>query len=322
MTRIDVHAHCFPAAYLDLLERHGSTFTPVARHTPCSGNAPEDIAQRLETMDASGVDVQVLSAVPQMPTFDNRDHAVEVARAGNDMYADLLADHPGRFLALADVPLPHGDAAAEEAARAMDELGFVGACVPTSVGERTLGDPSFEPLWAALHERGGVLFVHAAGQALNSPFLADQMLRWMVGAPIEDGVGLLHLVRSGVMQKYPGIKIVSSHMGGPVPLLAERIEHYWTSQHERSGFPESPTAMWRRMWFDTVNYHRPSLRLALDTVGADRLVLGTDFPYSQKERYAEAVDAVAGSDLDAGTKEKILATNALEGLGLRAHLAR
>lgn len=320
MTRIDIHAHCFPTPYLDLLDRYGSDATAVARHVPCGSASVQDMSRRLALMDAAGVDVQVLSMVPQVPVLDDKSQAVEVARAGNEIYAELLEEHAGRFLALADLPLPHGDAAAEEAARAMDELGFVGACVPTTVGERTLADPAFTPLWEALDEREGILFVHAAGRAAHSPFLEDQLLRWMIGAPIEDGIGLVHLLRSDALVRYPRMKVVSAHMGGPVPLLLNRIEHYWLTLGPRSGFPEPPTEMLRRIWLDTVNFHGPSLHMAAQTVGDDRLLLGSDFPYSQEERYLEAVSCITGSGLEDAAVQRILGGNALDGLGLGARL--
>ncbi|MFF3256117.1 amidohydrolase family protein [Actinacidiphila glaucinigra] len=268
--RIDMHAHYFPTRYLDKLEACGSTFTPIARGLG-AGDAPGEMDKRLALMDATGVDMQLLSATPQLPAFDNAADAIDSARLANDLYADLIARHPGRFAGLATTPLPHGEAAAAELSRAMDDLGLLGASIGTQVAHRTLGDPSFDPLWAELNRRKAILYIHASGEDAASPLIADHNLRWVVGAPFEDTIGLLHFMSSGVVTRYPNIKVLVAHLGGPLPFLAQRIDDnrpYW--QHS---FPELPTEAWKKMWWDAANFHKPALRCAVDTFGADRIGL-------------------------------------------------
>ncbi|NVI92806.1 amidohydrolase family protein, partial [Actinomadura sp. BRA 177] len=176
--RVDVHAHYYPADYLDTLQRYGAEATGTAR-IRCAGSSGDDIAARLRMMDDAGVDMQILSATPQMPFFDDREHAIGAARMANDMYAEIVRAHPDRFAALAAVPLPHGEAAAAEVARAMDELGFLGAGITTVVLDRTLGDPAFDPFWAELDRRAAVVFIHAAGTDLDSPLISEHGLTWI-----------------------------------------------------------------------------------------------------------------------------------------------
>ncbi|NMH82540.1 amidohydrolase [Pseudonocardia xinjiangensis] len=311
--RIDMHAHYFPTEYLDKLEACGSGFTAIARGLG-AGDDPGEIDKRLALMDAAGVDMQLLSATPQLPVFDRPGDAIDSAKLANDLYADLISRYPRRFAGLATTPLPHGEAAAEELSRAMDELGLHGASIGTEVAYRTLGDRSFEPLWSELDRRNAILYIHASGQDAASPLIADHGLRWVVGAPFEDTIGLLHLMAAGVVRRHPNIKFLVAHLGGPLPFLAQRIDDnrpYW-----QEGFPERPTQAWRKMWWDAANFHGPALRCAVDTFGADRIVLGSDFPYVQGDLYLRARTYIEEAGLSATSVEGILERNAAALLGL------
>ncbi|MEV7007519.1 amidohydrolase family protein [Streptosporangium sp. NPDC051022] len=311
--RIDVHAHYFPTEYLDLLERYGSKDTAVARGL-CAGDDEGDIDKRLRMMDDAGVDMQILSATPQLPTFTDEANAVEAARMANDMYADLIKRHPDRFDGFAATPLPHGEAAAREVARAMDDLGLIGATIGTAVLDRTLGDPSFEPLWAALDERSAPLFIHASGKDADSPLISEHGLTWIVGAPFEDAIGVLHFVRAGITARYPNIKVIVAHLGGPIPFLMQRIDDNYN--HWKQAFPDQPSKVFAGMWYDTANFHAPSLRCAVDTFGEDRIMLGSDFPYFQNDLYTRAATYVENSGLGEGVASRILDRNAVDLLGL------
>lgn len=312
--RVDVHAHYYPADYLNTLRGYGSDTTDIAR-MPCAGSTGDDIDARLRMMDDAGVDMQILSATPQMPYFDDREHAVGAARMANDLYADLVQAHPGRFAALAAAPLPHGEAAAAEIARAMDELGMLGANVSTVVLERTLGDPAFEPFWAELDRRAAPVFIHAAGKDVDSPLISDHGLTWIVGAPFEDAVGVLHLLRAGVTARYPNIRFIVAHLGGPLPFLLQRIDDNY--EHWNEAFPDRPSILLRRMWFDTANFHAPALQCAVDSFGADRIMLGSDFPYFRDDMYTRAVRYVEKAGLPAGQTRQILDENAPRLFGLK-----
>ncbi|NRQ34535.1 amidohydrolase [Nonomuraea sp. NN258] len=305
--RIDVHAHCYPADYLDTLRRYGSDATDVAR-MPCAGSTGDDIDARLRMMDQAEVDMQLLSATPQLPYFDDPEHAISAARMVNDLYREIVRAHPGRFAALAAAPLPHAEAAAAEIARAMDELGFLGVGISTVVLNRTLGDPTFEPFWAALDRRNAAVFVHAAGTGLDSPLISEHGLTWIVGAPFEDAVGVLHLLRAGVAARHPHIRFIVAHLGGPLPFLMQRIDDNYDQWNE--AFPDRPSILLRRMWFDTANFHAPALRCAVASFGADKIMLGSDFPYFRDDLYTRAVRYIAEADLPSEQTRLILDDNA------------
>ncbi|OLT38166.1 hypothetical protein BJF79_05375 [Actinomadura sp. CNU-125] len=307
--RVDVHAHYYPVDYLDTLRNYGSQATDTAR-MPCAGSTADDVDARLRMMDRAGVDMQIMSATPQMPYFEDREHAVTAARMANDMYAEIVRTRPDRFAALAAAPLPHGEAAAVEVARAMDELGFHGVGITTVVLDHTLGDPAFEPFWAELDRRGAVVFIHAAGTDLNSPLVSEHGLTWIVGAPFEDAVGVLHLLRAGVTARYPGIRFIVAHLGGPLPFLLQRIDDNY--EHWNEAFPDRPSVLLRRMWFDTANFHPPSLRCAVESFGAHKIMLGSDFPFFRDDLYTRAVGYVEKAGLSPEQTRLILDDNAAQ----------
>jgi 6-methylsalicylate decarboxylase len=312
--RIDVHAHYFPEKYLDLLQHFGSEATAMARHIGAGGGS-EEMAARLELMESAQVQMQVLSVSPQLPYFEDEAHAIEAARTINDLYADLVRHYRTRFAAFAATPLPHIDAALAEIERALDQLHMVGITMATSILGRSLADPQFEPLYAELDRRGAVLYIHPAGVSACSPLIADYGLTWPIGAPIEDTISATQLIFKGIPMRYPRIKIINSHLGGALPMLLQRLDNQyrWAAPE----ITEPPSAQARRMWYDTVgHFHVPALRCACESFGADRLVLGTDFPYLSGDRYRRSVSYIQDAGLPPSEAQRILDTNAASLLNL------
>jgi|SRR5579862_6508243 len=306
--RIDVHAHYFPIEYLDMLVRYGSTATGIARNVLSTGSQV-DLNARFEMMDQAGVQKQILSAAPQLPYFLARDHAISGARMINDIYADLVNRYPTRFLAFAATPLPHVDAAIEEMSRALDVLRMVGVTVLTSVLGQSLVDPEFEPFWAELNRRGTILFIHPAGVGACSPLIQSFNLTWPIGAPIEDTVAVVHLIVKQIPQRYPRVRIVASHLGGALPMLMQRLDNQAAWFMPKGSEPPSATA--QKMWYDTVAHgYVPALQCAYAAFGADRLLLGSDYPYELHEAYHRAVSYIQESGLPARDIATILDHNA------------
>jgi len=305
--RIDVHAHYWTDHYLDMLVGLGKTDTATQRGIGAGDGAELDA--RLRLMDRAGIDLQVLSAAPQLPYGTDADLAVAAARYINDEYAALVAAHPDRFRAFAATPMPDIEASIAEIHRALDELGMVGITMNTSVLNRAIIDPGFEPIFAELDARGAALYLHPAGNGACSPLVTEHHITWIVGAPFEDTIAAMQLITSGHLQRYPGVKIICSHLGGALPMITRRADDHlpW----EAPDTPEPPTQAVHRMWFDTVSHgHGPALRCAIDSFGADRILLGTDFPYEDGDTFVRAVDYV--SDIaDPGEAHAILDANAM-----------
>jgi aminocarboxymuconate-semialdehyde decarboxylase len=304
--RVDVHAHHYPEKYVNCLTRFGKDTS----HTAKAPGAGLTLDQRLELLDHSGIRVQVLSVGVQQPYFASAEEATTSAKLANDLYAEVCKKYNGRFEAFAAVPLPHVDAALGEMERALDVLGMVGVNVGCSVAGRPLDDQTFEPLFAELNRRGAVMFLHPQGMGCG-PFLEDRGLNFTLGAPFEDTIAALRLVLAGVISRYPEIRVIVPHLGGTLPFLRMRLDGSLRGRTEYK-----PSEELKRLWYDTVNENIASLHCAREAFGADRLLLGTDFPHVHGDRFERCVSYIQQSDLPEEEKTAILDRNAQSLLGL------
>jgi 6-methylsalicylate decarboxylase len=305
--RIDVHAHYWTDDYLDLLVHLGKDDAGQARGLGAGDD--RELDDRLRLMERAGVELQVLSACPQMPYSDDAAGAAKVATFVNDKYADLVERHPDRFRAFAALPMPHADIAIAELGRALDDLGMVGVAMNTTVLGRALVESKFEPVFEELNRRAAVLYLHPAGNSACSPLIRDYRLTWMVGALVEDTISIMHLITHGMPTRYPNVKIINSHLGGALPMLLQRADDQY--RWEAPDTPEAPSVAARRMWYDTVGHgHVPALECAVASFGADRLVLGTDFPYENGDSFVRAVESINDLKIDEGVARAILDQNA------------
>jgi predicted TIM-barrel fold metal-dependent hydrolase len=310
---IDVHAHLWTDEYLNLVESYGKKDTNIQRGRE-AGMKQAEIDKRFATMDSAGVNMQVLSVSPQCPHFENKEHAVAAARKANDMYAEAVSRWPKRFAAFAALPMPHVDESLREIDRAIGQLGMHGVALTTDILGRSIADPAFSPIYEELNRRSSVLFVHPTGAGAYSPLIADYGIIWMIGAPVEDTVAVLHLITRGIPSRFPQMKIITAHVGGALPILLERLDS--VSSWEDPQIPEKPSLAARRMWYDTVDYGDvPALRAAVDRFGVGQLVLGSDFPYENGDLYRLAVNYIRNAGLQNGDVERILARNASAMLG-------
>lgn len=310
--RIDIHAHLWSEDYLDLLDSYGRTDTATQRGMG-AGDTAAELESRFALNDSAGIEHQVLSVTPQSPHFENADHAVHAARVANDLYADIVRQRSSRFSAFVALPLPHIDAALAEMARGLDDLGMAGVAVTTDILGRSLADPHFTPVFEELDRRASVLYIHPSGHDACTPLIAEHHMRWMVGAPMEDTIAAMQLILAGIPSRYPRIRIVLSHLGGALPMLLQRADNQYL--WESPDTPEKPSLAVRRMWFDTVSHgHVPALRAAAASFGADRLVLGTDFPYQSGDLLRRAVTSIQDA-LPAEDAARVLDHNAATVLG-------
>jgi aminocarboxymuconate-semialdehyde decarboxylase len=303
--RIDVHAHYLQPDFSEGMARRGARWDSAGRGVGIS------LEQRFDIMAEAGIDVQVLSVSAHHPYVADAFKAVDAATFANDLYQDLVERSNGRFLAFGCVPLPHVNAAIEEAARCLDDLGMRGITLGCSVRGRPLDDPGFEPLWAELDRRATVVFLHPMGT--GAP-LADAFgLTWMVAGCYEDTTAALRLVLSGLTTRYPNVKIIVPHLGGTIPFLWQRLVD---SLERNPASAVDPVLALRRLYYDTVNETPAALRCTCETVGASQLLLGTDYPYLLGEKFKRCVTYVQDSGLPQSDVDAILEHNAEALLGL------
>ncbi|MCE0724174.1 MULTISPECIES: amidohydrolase family protein [Legionella] len=308
---IDVHAHCFPKEYLDDIEKKGADLVNVARYMK-AGTDEQELAARFAVMETAGVDLQVLSMVPQVPYFANKEDAVNSAKMANNLYAQLITKYPKRFQAFGIFPLPHIQESLDEIKRCFDELGMWGVTLTTTVLQQSIVEANrFEAIFAELNRRKAIVFLHPAGCCTGEQTKVFG-LTWMIGAPFEDTYGVLHLILSGVTSRFPDIRFISTHLGGYLPMIMQRIDNLYTDWGEGE-INGKPSDFIKKFWVDTVAHgHIPALRNAVDVYPSDHLLLGTDYPYANQDKYVRAVDYIKQANLTEDLVQKILADNARE----------
>jgi aminocarboxymuconate-semialdehyde decarboxylase len=288
---IDVHSHHYPDSYLDACRRPDSGFTHYTRNDGRlivlqDGGVGLAVPQplpplehRIEMMDAAEVEIQVLSvSAPNVFRFPES-LRIPLTRDLNDEFSSLAGGSGGRLRVFASIPLPAIDAALEELDRALALPHMVGVVVCSNIDGTNLDDERFTPVWEELSRRGTTVFCHPTvacctdglreyAMALAMGFMADTM--YAVG----------RLAYSGTIDRFPGIRWIFTHLGGTIPFVLPRYDNYYRQFPECSEkIDRPPSEIMRDVYYDTVTMHAPALRCALDTVGAERLVFGSDYPH-------------------------------------------
>lgn len=313
---IDVHAHIVPGSYLAVLKARGVTLPGLPPPPPGAppslpmapiGDSEADISTRLRLMDEARVERQILSPTAP-PYFPDQASAVEAARAANDALAAIVARHPDRFMAFASLPLPHVEASRLELVRAMDVLGMSGVILNCFVGERSVADPAFDPIYADMNARGAILFLHPAVNGLCSRLIIDWKLAAAAGPTLEDAVIAMHFILAGIPIRFPRMKIVIAHLGGSLPSIVKRLDNQLPFF---ATLAEKPSQTVRRMWYDTCCHGSlTAMRAGIDVFGADRIVPGSDYPFlTVHEPYHTNINFVRSLGLSEDTVSAILEKN-------------
>ncbi|XXQ67369.1 amidohydrolase family protein [Neisseriaceae bacterium B1] len=250
------------------------------------------------------------ACTPQTPQWDGEAVALKLAQTLNNAYADIIKRHPGRFRAYGCVPLPYTEAAIAEGKRCIEELGFDGIALNTIITmKHSPADDQFEPFYQAMNELGTIIYIHPTGCGANSPMINDFGLEWVIGANVEDMVATLQILKKALPKKYPKLRFHIAHLGGVLPFVMQRIEDNYT---DWNAFAESPWKTLDNFWFDTAGSHAPAWRCTVETFGSERVVLGSDFPYFQDDKYTRAVTYVQNAGLGEQVTEDSLRNNALK----------
>jgi aminocarboxymuconate-semialdehyde decarboxylase len=296
MRTIDIHAHVVPRSLWQAAEagrewygfRHEGgeglgTFLGGGKRTgftsPKVRFTPEE---RLADMDAQGVDVQVLSI--HTPFFGYHLDPAQgraLARDVNDEIAAMTRQWPTRFAGLATLPVQDVKAAIDELERAVTVLGLRGAELDTLVNRENWDEPKFLPLFKAAEAMGAVLFFHPQPQ---HNFMTERTTRYglfnSLGVIVEDAIVVAILILGGVLEACPDLKACIAHGGGPACFAMGRIDRGWQGRPEaRQHIKQPPSSYQRRLYYDSVVGSEAALRFLLDQVGADRVVLGSDWPF-------------------------------------------
>jgi aminocarboxymuconate-semialdehyde decarboxylase len=331
MNAIDIHTHVVPAQFPPYAGRHADARWPQMQETPdCRhrnviiegrnfrtvSEACWDVERRIEAMTQAGIARQVLSPMPELLSYWLADEdALAVGRHVNDTIAGMVARAPGRFVALGMVPLQNPELAARELERLMQGGVFRGVEIGTNVNGVPVGDPRFEPFFAAAEDLGAAVFVHALHPSVQSRLVGSPKLVNFVGLPCENAFAITSLMTSGMLERHPRLRLAFSHGGGVFALILPRlIQGCRIAPEVAEKIGRSPLEHARRLYYDTLVYDATTLRFLVDTFGVRQLCVGTDFPFDIQEK-APLVPVAA---LGYGEAEQRLlhAENALCFLGL------
>jgi aminocarboxymuconate-semialdehyde decarboxylase len=330
MPVIDIHNHFFPRTWPDLAARFGTPNWPWIKHTEPGKadimvgdqffrhiySACWDPEVRLQEMDRDGVDVQVISATPVLFAYDRPiEYALDCARLFNDAALELCAHGKDRLKALCQVPLQDPDAACKELSRCI-RAGHLGVQIGNHVGEKNLDDPGIVTFLHHCADEGAAVLVHP-WDMLGQPRMPKYMMPWTVGMPAETQLGIVAMILSGAFDKLPRrLRICFAHGGGSFAFLLGRLENAWQHHPVAHGFCElRPSQYLSRFSVDSAVFDPRALTFLVETMGAERVMLGSDYPFPLGEQNVGSL--IRSSHLTANAKEQMLGGNAAAFLNLK-----
>jgi aminocarboxymuconate-semialdehyde decarboxylase len=269
-----------------------------------------DIERILEAQDRAGVDHVILAPWVSIVRYNApAEEGLRISQIQNDALAELAKQYPERISVFGTVPLQKPELAAEEVRRLMQLDGVVGIEIAASVNGDYLGDERFLPFWEAAQATNALVFIHPTTRGFDLPVLNEYYMWNTVGNPLETAITAAHMVMSGLMEQHPRLKVLLAHGGGALLALRGRLRHSHTFQPQaKSRLVESPEASLKRFYYDSLTHERDLLHALIDFVGADHVMVGSDYPFDMgDDRPAEIVRSLG---LDAVEEEKILQANA------------
>lgn len=328
MAIVDFHNHFYPPEYVEAIKKGPSkikvTFdeqnNPLL-HYPGDYNilVPEhrDIGFRQKAVLEAGIDMQILTFTTPGTQIETPERSVELAQKVNDSFAGIMAEHRGRFTALATLPMNDPVASVVELERAFKELGFRGVMVYSNINGVALSDQRFWPLYEKANDLDAVFYIHP-----NFPVGVEAMTEYwlmpLVGFTFDTTLAASKLVFSGVAERFPRIRWVLAHLGGAIPYLAERLDRgYYAFKECREHISKPPSEYLKDFYYDSVNFDTKALQLAVDFAGAGHILAGSDYPH-QIGSLEKMVESIKSLDISSEDKANILGRNAQKLLNIDA----
>lgn len=260
---------------------------------------------RLADMDREGVALQVLSSIPVTFCYEaDPAGTAELAGAQNDFFTRMVTEHPTRFAALGAVALQDPDLAVAELRRCMSRPGFLGVEIATQVRGRELAHEEFDRFFAIAHELGALVLVHPRDEDLPAR-MAGLAMGFGAGMPMETATAAASLLTSGALVRRPGVRLCLAHGAGALPAIIGRLDKGAQIGGMAADSAELPSRLAASLWCDSLTYNRTALLAAVDVVGADHVMFGSDYPFPA---IPEPIDHIV-ADLPAGLRERITRKN-------------
>src|SRR6185436_1573927 len=303
---VDVHSHCVVPGIMEM----------IGQKTPANAALVMG-TDRLQQMDAQGIDVEVLSINPFWYAAE-RELAGRLIKTQNEQLSAFCAAHADRFVGLATVSLQHPDLAAEQLEDGMKRLGLRGGSLGASINGEELASARFDPFWAKAEALGAPLFIHPQGVPELRRLQGNGLLTNVIGNPLDTTIALSHLIFEGTLDRFPRLKICAAHGGGYLPSYADRSDHGCLTFPEqcKGKINKPPTAYLKQLYVDSLVFSSEALRHLVAVCGISQIVLGTDYPFPWT---STAVDHVLGtSALSDADRVAILGGNAAKLLNIPA----
>jgi predicted TIM-barrel fold metal-dependent hydrolase len=325
LLKIDAYSHIVPPKYRAVLSKIAPEQVDNSNPTIA---AAYDLDLRFRIMDKFEPIRQVLTLGSLPLTEFSPTKAAELARQANDDMAELVLKYPDRFVAaIASLPMNNIDAALEETDRAINDLKLKGVYIHTPISDKPLDSPEFLPLYEKMSRYDLPIFTHPVRPLSYPDYRTEDVSRYAVAAifgwPYETTVAMVRLVHSGIMEKYPGLKIVTHHCGGMVPYYAGRLKSFsWVAEQDGVRIREKGLVLMKepidyyKMFYNDLAVHgnKAALECAYAFFGAEHLLFGADFPLGDVEMgegtYRETLKAVEEMNITEAERKRILADNA------------
>jgi aminocarboxymuconate-semialdehyde decarboxylase len=332
MAVIDIHNHFFPHEWPDLAARYGTPDWPRIRHTAPGkaeimvgdrffreiSSACWDPEVRLSEMDRDGVDTQVISATPVLFAYERpAEQALDCSRLFNDAALELCSRDNGRLKAMCQVPLQDVDAACKELSRCI-RSGHIGVQIGNHVGEKNLDDPGIVTFLHHCADEGAAVLVHP-WDMMGQQRMPKYMMPWTVAMPAETQLGIVAMILGGAFDRLPEkLNVCFAHGGGSFAFLLGRLENAWNHHPVARGVCEQrPSHYLNRFYVDSAVFEQRALRFLLETMGAQRVMLGSDYPFPLGEHHVGSL--IRSSGLSPRTKALVLGENASRFFNLESH---
>ncbi|QHE88767.1 amidohydrolase [Hydrogenophaga sp. BPS33] len=321
---VDVHAHVVPENFPAYIGRRAPADWPsMAPAQPCHRSVMIagknyrtvsdkcwDVAKRLQDLPAMGLDLQVVSPMPELLSYwmDAVD-AQQLLRYLNDQIAAMVAESGGRLAGLGAVPLQDVDLAIRELEYVVQTLGFAGVEIGSNINGVPVGAPALDPFFEACEALGAAVFVHAIRPAGMERLVGPAPLQQVLGYPSDVGLAAASVITSNLLVRRPGLRIAFSHGGGTLASLLPRLQQGWgVFPALKEAVVESPAEQARRLFYDTLVFDTPTLRHLVASFGATQLMVGTDYPFNFHDR--TPVQRIEAAGFDGAVTAQLLQHNA------------
>ena len=309
--RVDVHSHLVFLDYLKHLAGRSSLPQGVLEggtyFVSCAGGyrhasalAHADVDAKLRAMDDLGIGISVLSHGVPGPELLGGDEADDWASRINDHLAEVVGRHPGRFAAWAALGWGSAQRAIAEIDRCVSQLGFKGVYLFSNINQKTLDNPEFWPVYKHVAELGVPMDMHPTAP-LNMNGIDQRPLVPGMAFMFDTSLATVRMMMSGLFQEVPDLKLIVPHLGGFVPYIRGRVERMidtWTPPEEWEQLSQPAHHYFDKIYLDTVAHSPEALEYCYKSYGVERLLYGTDHPFSHYDEFNAMIDNLACTEAE------------------------